>query len=337
MAKIINEYAGITATQIKNKASNIGNMSVVGSSVYVTDIKLTDIKNAIGGINTNLGSLCESPNVNIYSNFGPVSWYWGGSGAAYQRKTPYSMGDWAGYNHNALPPRITSGTNSGNVYQGAGTITITAVVNLGEINWKLFIYNCGSIRADLYVSNTWYDKKTVEFTSTYLADSFTFNFNVDTSFWQEGDHSIRIEFSFAKDASHNNDIICDIPNLSDKNITLTLQPYAKLRTWLASSGLAATLSKPSAVLVMTTNNTNNSYVTQSNNTVTVSCSGVDTNSDGIGDLNIFTANRTLYYRVNYGSWAYLGDIVLHVDNSVTQEYTIPVSITYGDLIDVELR
>ena len=106
MGKIINTYRGFTASNIISKASNTCTLTLAGSTVDCTDITISKIKNVIGSSNTNLSSLCTSSNVNIYSGFSPIYWFVSGANPdtailTSSVKTPYSMGYFAGYNHNS--------------------------------------------------------------------------------------------------------------------------------------------------------------------------------------------------------------------------------------------
>lgn len=58
----------------------------------ISNITTTNIRNVLGEITNNVGLLCESPNVNQWALFRPIG------------TSPYNMGDFGGYNHQAKPP-----------------------------------------------------------------------------------------------------------------------------------------------------------------------------------------------------------------------------------------
>ena len=140
MGKIISVYGCFTSQDIKNRADIPlqANIVVNGSNVECSVITISNIKNALGESSTALGVLCTSPLVNKWSGFGPTEWYLVAMDALYNRvKTPYSMGNWAGYNHNAVPVGLMNNVVPTEFFYNAGWPTITLGVTLqrGELNW----------------------------------------------------------------------------------------------------------------------------------------------------------------------------------------------------------
>lgn len=106
MAKILNEYENNSAASIKARASIPIQpyMTVVGNTVECVTIPTSVIKGVLNVSDTSVGSLCMSENVNKFSHFSPVDLYRSSDGLVYRQvKTPFSMGNFAGYNHNAYP------------------------------------------------------------------------------------------------------------------------------------------------------------------------------------------------------------------------------------------
>lgn len=102
-------------------ADSIGDYSLVSGRTYdVTNITTMDIRNVLGEDNNDVGLLCTSPNINKWAAFRPYPLdkaYTEGAtkyGYTYEAATMqlvyhavndgYRMGDFAGYNHNAVKP-----------------------------------------------------------------------------------------------------------------------------------------------------------------------------------------------------------------------------------------
>jgi len=139
MGKLISAYAGFTATDLKNRGSNTCDMVVNGTNVDCTNLTDTRIKNVLGVGVTGVAQLCTSTAVNKWSCFSPTEWYVGTYPNLVNRvKTPYTMGSFAGYNHNAVEP--TSFNSSFEYTKGAAGSTITqsiaAKVKMGEYDWS---------------------------------------------------------------------------------------------------------------------------------------------------------------------------------------------------------
>ena len=138
--KVLNTYGGFTAADIKNRASIPlqSNIIVNGSTVECSFLTTTQIKNVLGESVTGVGALSISPMVNKWSGFGPREWWNGGNSTITDRViAPYQMGNFAGYNHNAITPFIQPVSNIvlGSDYN-AVSYSPTIKVNLGEVNWS---------------------------------------------------------------------------------------------------------------------------------------------------------------------------------------------------------
>jgi hypothetical protein len=106
MAKVLNEYNGMTAAAIKTAADipEQSNMVVNGTTVECSNISITQVKGVIGAEYTNLGYICSHDNVNKWSYFSPYTRSRNGNGdISFSFKYPYSLGDFAGYDHSAKP------------------------------------------------------------------------------------------------------------------------------------------------------------------------------------------------------------------------------------------
>lgn len=155
MGKIINDYGGFTATAIAAKASNTCNMTVLGTTVDCTNIQISKIKNVIGHYNADLGSLCNSSNVNKWSGFSPLEWYASASQVLSRVKTPYEMGSFAGYNHNAAPASL--GLNNSitlNSSYSNSNFNLSVDLQLSEVNWSALDFDNWLITVDNVIAST---------------------------------------------------------------------------------------------------------------------------------------------------------------------------------------
>ncbi|MFP4365518.1 MAG: hypothetical protein ACLFQA_00355 [Bacteroidales bacterium] len=111
---------------VVNNSQNIGTMNVISDRDYEGfDAKMSEVKAKISETTYSLAALNQSANINKWAAFKPTSnsrddgMHLIGSipkDFAYQTRTsPYRLGDWIGYNHNASTPGfqdIQAGTNS---------------------------------------------------------------------------------------------------------------------------------------------------------------------------------------------------------------------------------
>ena len=108
MPKIISAYGGRTATQIKANADipKQADITISGNDLYCQNISQIDIHNVLKSSQFALVSLCTSPRVNKWSGFGPYRFFCS-SGFIEFYIPEYSLGSFAGYNHDAVEARGT--------------------------------------------------------------------------------------------------------------------------------------------------------------------------------------------------------------------------------------
>lgn len=138
MGKILQPYGGIDANVIIAKASDTAEMVVSGINVDCTNISLSRIAKVLAENRNSVGGLCTSPKVNKYSNFSPlkVTINPNDNVPKYTIKTPYQLGYFAGYNHNAKPPKLTIADKTTLPSEPQSTIAMSGTFNLGEIDWN---------------------------------------------------------------------------------------------------------------------------------------------------------------------------------------------------------
>jgi len=141
MAKVLNSYTLNTGINIKNRSSGIGDESATTSTVSVTNITTTDIRNAIGESMNAVKALHDSANVNQWSNFGPFAHaIANGNELYFSRKDPAAMGNFAGYNHSAITPYaevISVEPTDVIVFPGQEvSIHVNTKMHLGELDYK---------------------------------------------------------------------------------------------------------------------------------------------------------------------------------------------------------
>ena len=137
MNKIIGLHGSYTASQIKAKSSipQQTNMSVVGNTVECINISVSQIKSVLSASTNAVSQLCNHANINRYSFYSPLEWSDVNGLITFSPKYPYSLGNFAGYNHNASKPGIYSVVPSAiNYGNGMKTTDVTVNVKLGEMD-----------------------------------------------------------------------------------------------------------------------------------------------------------------------------------------------------------
>jgi len=101
MPSYLNSYSFKSSVSIPTNNADV--VVIDASQLDVSNISISDIKNFFGADVTNLGALCQLPQINAWARYRPA-------GVA-----PFRLGDFAGYNHYALPPSsivgMTTATN----------------------------------------------------------------------------------------------------------------------------------------------------------------------------------------------------------------------------------
>jgi len=137
MGKTLTYKSGYNTSNIINR-SDIGDLSDNGDgTINATNATTTDVRNALGEDNNNIGLLCSSNNVNMWALFKPgyVS-IDANKNLFFAQPTDsdgYKLGDFLGYNHNAGKPTVPN-TNR-NYTEDDTTITIQVLFNQYELNW----------------------------------------------------------------------------------------------------------------------------------------------------------------------------------------------------------
>ena len=338
MSKDILTYGGFTATQIKTRASipADADMSISGSIISCNNINIGDIKALIGESTADLSVLCQSSLVNKWSGYSPREWYVSGYSYLDRPKTPYMAGYFAGYHHSAPAPYITDRTTDFTIAQGTAIAYVNASILLGEIDWLLINPFVKSVNMEVSVGGSVVDLQHITLNpSDYLVNTQTFHSTLNTTGWTSL-HTVTVRFYFGRDAANSYSEICNIPNISSFDVAISVQMLAVLGTFNVGSALNTYLGG-SAIIIKTLANC---YVTQNDygiDTLTLSTNGIDTNADGIGDLNILNASRYIWVQLNGGTW-YIQDYI-YMPNSASAggTYNLPWSITYGDVVNVEIR
>lgn len=168
MAKILNAYGSHTAAMIKERAEIPlqADMVINGTTVECYNIDSDQVAYVLGETDSSLAGLCTSPKVNKGANFRPLG------------TPPYSLDDFAGYNHNAYP--VIFWYSFQNVldatYVGGG-IPVTLVLAKGERAPEKDNPNCSwdRIRLELTLSGglTASLVDNLAMTGTYLSGSLT--------------------------------------------------------------------------------------------------------------------------------------------------------------------
>lgn len=140
MGKLIAKYRGFTPAAIKARADIPLQIDMVisGNNVDCSNISLNHVKNIIGAGNSNLYQLCRHDNVNVWSGFGPTIRSVNAQALVSSKPTIASLGDFAGYNHQAVTPGWLTGVPSGDIWLPSigGTPQFDAAIRVGEVRWQ---------------------------------------------------------------------------------------------------------------------------------------------------------------------------------------------------------
>ena len=221
MGKIITAYGGFTATDIKNRAEipAQADMVVTGNNVDCSNISVSLVKNVLGESSTAVGGLCTSPLVNTWSGFAPTEWYVSGVSLLNRVKTPYSMGSFAGYNHNAIVPGFMGGSHMTTFKYVAGDstqYTIAAGLQVGEINFPAML-------SSNYVKLVVKENGNSVGTGGLVAIGTTYNGTTPINPYctvNAGSHTGTITYTaYVFLSNGNGDEICQYPNVAPWTIT----------------------------------------------------------------------------------------------------------------------
>jgi hypothetical protein len=342
MAKIISAYGGFTATEIKNRASNTSDMSVVGTTVECSYITTTKIKNILGGAATAIGAFCTNASVNQWSNFSPIKWDVSGNTFIKSIKTPYTFGSFAGYHHDAATPFVSGDITDFSIIESQQTEYITIGLHLGEIDWMQYhpVPAIASLNMEIKVNGSVENVIHETLSSTdYLNQLHTLEASINTSGWGLQTHTVACRFYLGRGSANSWEELMAIPTLNTITEYGSVTRKAYLRFFDIGDALLASLGAGS-VIIQSAPDITNTYVTQNDagtDTVTITCHGIDTNADRVGDLNLVQADRYAWTRLNDGDWYILNYIQMHVDDSASATFNLPWTVTYGDIVDVEIR
>jgi len=334
--KVLNPYGGFTGTDIKNRASVPlqANIAVNGTAVECRNITITNIRTILDETLTGIGALSTSPKVNPFSEFGPREWYINAGVLTDRIKTPYQFGNFACYDHNAVAPYISSMPTNLYIIEGQTELYLPIAVLLGQIDWKKHPF-LKSVNLEVLINGSSAGVQHLELGSDYLKTTHSFNLAINTTGWTY-QHTATFRFYFGKDAANSWTELANVPNITNVDAVINVWLKAKLGTFNIGSDLQTSLGGNATIIKTPAN----CYITQNDagaDMLTLSTNGIDTNSDGVGDLNLVQADRYIWVQLNGGDWYIQDAIRMHVDDSAGGTYTLPWNITYNDVVNVEIR
>ena len=227
MGKIISAYSGFTAIQIKERASIPAqdDMTIDGDNIDCINISISGIHNAIQSSQYALSSLNTSPRVNKWSCFGPTEFYADAGVCLNRAKTPYTMGCWAGYNHNAVAPYLTGGYSTSFTFNFDDTEKLYTFPDIwtGEMDVRNSPIGANQV---LFLVKTISGTIVGSTTATLYGYLIGPGVNINVSGLTETT-ILHTEFKYSKDGGAE---ICNVPNVSGWNITAELEvtPYINI-------------------------------------------------------------------------------------------------------------
>ena len=114
MGKQVDKYRGFSSAELKAKAGIPAKSDIVEYTNYIdcSNIKMSAVKTLLGASTWSLYDLCRHNNVNKWSGFSPylkdVSNAGRNGTITFTKPSVCKLGDFAGYNHGAIPPSYIS-------------------------------------------------------------------------------------------------------------------------------------------------------------------------------------------------------------------------------------
>jgi hypothetical protein len=229
MGKIISKYRGYTATQIKSRADVPiqDDMVISGNNVDCKNVSISQVRDVLNAPITSLLALCAHPNVNPWSGFGPTV-----RSVANQQliNTPPSvgrLGDFAGYNHDAILPGWRGAEPAGDLWVELGdTAEFNADVNVGEIRWSE-IGAIGVCHA-IYYEDTLVGWVSRNFESLSVQDDATGLIAQVPDIALQRTYTGRIWLVDATDDFDGSQIVCRLPGTVDYERTVKILPLTQV-------------------------------------------------------------------------------------------------------------
>jgi len=146
MSKTLSTYLTYTPTQLKTRASVPlqQDISIGTTTIDCSNVNDALIKNVLGSGTTSVVGLSSDPNVNKWSYFNPTRWYIETDTYINTPKIPYTLSNFAGYNHHAIIPYTLFpypfnklGSETANT-----VVHIGCFLNFGEYDWTSLNTKC---------------------------------------------------------------------------------------------------------------------------------------------------------------------------------------------------
>jgi hypothetical protein len=311
MGKTLQPYRDYDASAlIARSSSGISDMVVSGTNVEVTNIKISGVKSVLSESSNDLVSLCSSSKVNKYSEFSPYTRYISGGVFYNVLKSNYSLGDFGGYNHNALKAGwqnqianpISFGFNA-----AMGTVNVPFKIDIGELNYSAL--GATHLKITLKYSGTLLASELFNF--SLLQDIHLTTLEVNVSSW----NATRALTGYLYLSNANGDELALFPNTEAWTITAT-----KL------NNASSTLFGGSDLGVVGT-----STINQTTRAYTINISSISEIAEE-GEPNYLGA-------INITAYVYREGEVIATQNVVSSSTlrafsgTISTSLTYGDIVE----
>jgi len=220
MAKPIPKYRAYTTGEMKSRSyiPDAGDIAESGNQMLCSNIKLSDVKSVLGLPDNKLSVLCAAGNqMNLWSCFSPVVRSINSQEIVNSMPVNnFSLGSWAGYNHEAVTPSRDYVQTSATATEG-NSFEIAANITIGEVNFEpLNIYG---------LALAIYDG--VSFVAADVVDMSTLKDGAELTVTCPGvssDKSYTGKFYFINDAESFSEgsIIAKVPNCADFTIAVTV-------------------------------------------------------------------------------------------------------------------
>lgn len=138
MGKTLTLPTWLSSSQVAS-AADVGTVADNGNgTIDVTNVKLSQVRAALGLTTYSLAALCQAPEVNGWAWQSPKTIAYDSVNMAFVFNSPtaeFSLGAFAAYDHQAVPPTIASNDKETFTTTLTGTIDVSSTAQLNAFDW----------------------------------------------------------------------------------------------------------------------------------------------------------------------------------------------------------
>lgn len=138
MYKELSTYRAFTTSELKARASLPAQANIIegAGKIQCSNINTTLIRNCVNGSSNKVSELCPHTNINLWSGFGPIVRTVSNGWLVNSPSSLHKMGDYMGYNHNAIAPHFdVSGEDETATMNPGGEFVFHCKADIGEVDY----------------------------------------------------------------------------------------------------------------------------------------------------------------------------------------------------------